>query len=221
MDLETAGWHASPDSSHSAARAIGIIRRPTRTSGSTFTVPVSVQSWRVGKEEGESIALYERTLAAQGRVLGADHPDTLISRNDLAGAYEQAGGRTKRLTFCSAAQVRNASAQAQPTISAGLAALALATNRAPQRPPTRQAAVSDRPAPLVPEANNRRLQPPRGAMAALLSTQSGSPGKPSCCAIPRAVRAESCHGIVTSRAECRKTRCDKPWTVVPGRWASL
>jgi Tetratricopeptide repeat len=106
MDLETAGWHASPDSSHSAARAIGIIRRPTRTSGSTFTVPVSVQSWLVGKEEGEAIALYERTLAAQGRVLGADHPDTLISRNDLAGAYEQAGGRTKRLTFCSAAQVR-------------------------------------------------------------------------------------------------------------------
>jgi hypothetical protein len=91
MDLETAGWHASPDSSHSAARAIGIIRRPNRTSGSAFTVPVSVQSWRVGKEEGEAIALYERTLAAQGRVLGADHPDTPISHNDLVGAHEHAG----------------------------------------------------------------------------------------------------------------------------------
>jgi hypothetical protein len=40
--------------------------------------------------------------------------------------------------------------------------------------------------------------------------QSGSPGKPSCCAIPHGVRAESCHALVTSRARCQKTQCEKP-----------
>ena len=39
----------------------------------------------------EAIPLYERTLADRERVLGADHPDTLTSRNNLAGAYESAG----------------------------------------------------------------------------------------------------------------------------------
>ena len=33
----------------------------------------------------------ERTLADRERVLGADHPDTLASRNNLAGAYRSAG----------------------------------------------------------------------------------------------------------------------------------
>ena len=36
-------------------------------------------------------ALYERTLPDSERVLGADHPDTLTSRNNLAGAYASAG----------------------------------------------------------------------------------------------------------------------------------
>jgi hypothetical protein len=40
---------------------------------------------------GEAILLYERTLADSERVLGADHPDTLGSRNNLAGAYVSAG----------------------------------------------------------------------------------------------------------------------------------
>ncbi|MBO4257160.1 tetratricopeptide repeat protein [Streptomyces griseorubiginosus] len=40
---------------------------------------------------GQAIPLYERTLADSERVLGADHPDTLLSRNNLAGAYAQAG----------------------------------------------------------------------------------------------------------------------------------
>ncbi|MFE7595548.1 tetratricopeptide repeat protein [Streptomyces sp. NPDC057494] len=31
--------------------------------------------------------LYEQTLADRLRVLGEDHPDTLASRNNLAGAY--------------------------------------------------------------------------------------------------------------------------------------
>jgi hypothetical protein len=35
--------------------------------------------------------LAERALADRERVLGADHPDTLASRNSLAGAYESAG----------------------------------------------------------------------------------------------------------------------------------
>ena len=40
---------------------------------------------------GRAIPLYEQTLADSVRVLGADHPDTLTSRNNLAGAYEAAG----------------------------------------------------------------------------------------------------------------------------------
>ncbi|MEU1827517.1 tetratricopeptide repeat protein, partial [Streptomyces abikoensis] len=35
--------------------------------------------------------LYEQTLTDSMRVLGADHPDTLASRNNLAYAYESAG----------------------------------------------------------------------------------------------------------------------------------
>ena len=37
------------------------------------------------------IDLYERTLADTERVLGPDHPDTLVSRNNLAYAYRSAG----------------------------------------------------------------------------------------------------------------------------------
>jgi tetratricopeptide (TPR) repeat protein len=39
----------------------------------------------------EAIRLYERTLADRERVLGAGHPDTLSSRNNLAYAYAAAG----------------------------------------------------------------------------------------------------------------------------------
>ncbi|MDP4512186.1 tetratricopeptide repeat protein, partial [Nonomuraea turcica] len=35
--------------------------------------------------------MHEATLAERERVLGADHPHTLISRNNLARAYEAAG----------------------------------------------------------------------------------------------------------------------------------
>ncbi|WP_066376253.1 tetratricopeptide repeat protein [Herbidospora mongoliensis] len=38
-----------------------------------------------------AIPLLEQTLADRVRVLGGDHPDTLASRNDLAGAYRAAG----------------------------------------------------------------------------------------------------------------------------------
>ena len=36
----------------------------------------------------------ERTLADRERVLGADHPDTLTSRNNLAGARRQLHGQS-------------------------------------------------------------------------------------------------------------------------------
>jgi hypothetical protein len=42
----------------------------------------------------EAITLYTATLAGRERVLGPDHPDTLLSRNNLAAAYH-AVGRTE------------------------------------------------------------------------------------------------------------------------------
>ena len=35
--------------------------------------------------------MHEQTLADRERVLGPEHPDTLISRNNLAAAYMEAG----------------------------------------------------------------------------------------------------------------------------------
>ena len=40
---------------------------------------------------GRATAYHQRALAARQRVLGADHPSTLTSRNNLAYAYESAG----------------------------------------------------------------------------------------------------------------------------------
>jgi Tetratricopeptide repeat len=37
------------------------------------------------------MALFERTLTDRERLLGAEHPDTLTSRHNLANAYQQAG----------------------------------------------------------------------------------------------------------------------------------
>ena len=41
----------------------------------------------------DAITIYEPLLADLERILGAEHPDTLGSRNNLANAY-QAAGRT-------------------------------------------------------------------------------------------------------------------------------
>ena len=44
-------------------------------------------------QEGRSdlaIPLFEEVLAERVRVLGADHPDTIAYRGNLAGAYESA-----------------------------------------------------------------------------------------------------------------------------------
>ncbi len=40
---------------------------------------------------GRAIPLYEETLTDQLRVLGPNHPDTLVSKNNLAYAYESVG----------------------------------------------------------------------------------------------------------------------------------
>jgi tetratricopeptide (TPR) repeat protein len=42
-------------------------------------------------QPGRAARYLQRALAGCVRVLGADHPDTLTSRNNLAGAYESAG----------------------------------------------------------------------------------------------------------------------------------
>ena len=47
----------------------------------------------------EAITLLERTLADRQRVLGADHPDTLSTRNNLALAYQAAGRMAAAITL--------------------------------------------------------------------------------------------------------------------------
>ncbi|MFI5501113.1 tetratricopeptide repeat protein [Nocardia asteroides] len=46
-----------------------------------------------------AITLYKRTLTDLERVLGENHPDTLTSRNNLAGAYETAGRVGEAITL--------------------------------------------------------------------------------------------------------------------------
>ena len=46
---------------------------------------------QLGDSAAQAIQVGEPLLADQERVLGPDHPDTLASRNDLAGAYRAAG----------------------------------------------------------------------------------------------------------------------------------
>ncbi|MCZ0211400.1 tetratricopeptide repeat protein, partial [Streptomyces sp. UMAF16] len=48
-------------------------------------------AYRLAGDLGRAIPLFEQTLADRVRVLGEDHPNTLTSRNNLAGAYESAG----------------------------------------------------------------------------------------------------------------------------------
>jgi hypothetical protein len=60
--------------------------RPIKSGSSASTVPMP---WS---------CLYEAVAAAQERVIGADHPDTLITRHGLAAAYEAAGRTADALT---------------------------------------------------------------------------------------------------------------------------
>ena len=48
--------------------------------------------------------MHEQNLADRERVLGADHPDTLRTRNNLAVAYQEAAGPPKR-SPCTSSQV--------------------------------------------------------------------------------------------------------------------
>jgi tetratricopeptide (TPR) repeat protein len=48
-------------------------------------------------QTAEAISLYKRALDDSGRVLGADHPNTLTTRNNLAMAYRAAGRTAKAI----------------------------------------------------------------------------------------------------------------------------
>ena len=51
------------------------------------------------RAEAEAITLYEQNLAAQERELGADHPDTLATRHNLALAYQATGRTAEAITL--------------------------------------------------------------------------------------------------------------------------
>ena len=47
----------------------------------------------------EAITLFEQVLTDRIRVQGEEHPDTLASRNNLAGAYHAAGRLEEAITL--------------------------------------------------------------------------------------------------------------------------
>ncbi|WP_107123141.1 FxSxx-COOH system tetratricopeptide repeat protein, partial [Streptomyces caeruleatus] len=54
-------------------------------------------------EQGHSartVPLYRATLAQRERALGETHPDTLVSRSDLAAAYDMAGDLERAIPLC-------------------------------------------------------------------------------------------------------------------------
>jgi enhancing lycopene biosynthesis protein 2 len=53
----------------------------------------------LGDSAARSILIAEPLLADQERVLGADHPDTLTTRNNLANAYQEAGRTAEAITL--------------------------------------------------------------------------------------------------------------------------
>jgi len=53
----------------------------------------------LGDGAAQAIVIGEQLLADQERVLGADHPDTLTSRNNLANAYHDAGRAAEAITL--------------------------------------------------------------------------------------------------------------------------
>ena len=54
---------------------------------------------QLGDSAAQSILIAEPLLADQERVLGADHPDTLSTRNNLAIAYRDAGRTAEAITL--------------------------------------------------------------------------------------------------------------------------
>ena len=53
----------------------------------------------LGDSAAQSILIAEPLLADRERVLGADHPDTLVTRNNLAYAYREAGRTAEAITL--------------------------------------------------------------------------------------------------------------------------
>jgi tetratricopeptide (TPR) repeat protein len=100
---------------------------------------------------GEAIPRYEQALADRQRVRGADQPDTLISRNNLAAAYESAGRLAEAIQL-----LELALADRERVLSAGHP---MSGPSAPTRPPPDLAA----------SANSDRLRP-----AAVLQPRSAT-----------------------------------------------
>jgi serine/threonine protein kinase/tetratricopeptide (TPR) repeat protein len=50
-------------------------------------------------EASQAVALFEQSLREREEALGTDHPDTLTTRNNLAGAYQVAGRLTEALAL--------------------------------------------------------------------------------------------------------------------------
>ncbi|MET9246199.1 tetratricopeptide repeat protein [Nonomuraea sp. NPDC003709] len=71
-----------------SARAVTPIPRKRKRQAEPWPLPITTAGGgrRAAGELSRAIPLYEATLANSERVLGSDHPNTLISRNNLAGA---------------------------------------------------------------------------------------------------------------------------------------
>jgi tetratricopeptide repeat protein len=54
---------------------------------------------KLGDSLPQVIVVAERLLADQEQALGPDHSDTLASRNNLAGAYQEAGHTDEAITL--------------------------------------------------------------------------------------------------------------------------
>ena len=82
------------------ARRSSVPTTPTRSPAATTSPRPTTR--RAGCDE--AIATHERTLELREAKLGPDHPDTLLSRNNLAAAYSSAG------------RVKDAIAMLEPTL---------------------------------------------------------------------------------------------------------
>jgi len=56
-------------------------------------------SYQEAGRTAEAITLHEQNLADRERMLGADHPETLQTRNNLAIAYQEAGRTAEAITL--------------------------------------------------------------------------------------------------------------------------
>jgi hypothetical protein len=83
MQITAVHQHAGRDLEDSAAEAAGDLLRARGRALYLLN--------ELGDSTGQAISTGQALLADQLRVLGDDHPDTLASRGNLAGAYESAG----------------------------------------------------------------------------------------------------------------------------------